>query len=289
MKFLKKNENMERYVDTIFTVVNAAKADKEGINGTAGCLADENGVLLTYDCVYEIERQIRPIQRASYASSPSGNSDYVDAVSRFVLEDRVTNHHAAIATPGGTGAISTAVRTCLQEGDTILYPEISWGNYKVIAAENGLNVLTYDVYDLKDLFSKIDQIPDKVFLVINSPCENPLGHAYGLDEWQKIMDKLNHLDREVVLLCDIAYIDYANNDPKAYFKLFNELSDQILVEDRAELRIPGHEAAQVKSAGQQEKSGESGGDDRRNRQIQGENVLHFLHQVLAHVFPAQNL
>ena len=31
------------------------------------------------------------------------------------------------------------------------------------------------------------------------------------------------------MLCDIAYIDYANGDPKAYFSLFNELSDNVLV------------------------------------------------------------
>ena len=31
MKFVKDNENTNRYVDTIFTVVNAAKADPEGL------------------------------------------------------------------------------------------------------------------------------------------------------------------------------------------------------------------------------------------------------------------
>ena len=67
----------------------------------------------------------------------------------------------------------------------------------------------------------------KLFLVINSPCENPLGHAYSMDEWKAIMNKLNGLNREVVLLCDIAYIDYARN--RDYFTLFNELDDNVLV------------------------------------------------------------
>jgi len=134
-----------------------------------------------------------------------------------------------MATPGGTGAIFTSMHMCLNENDTILYPEIAWGNYKVMSEEMNLKPLTYDVYDLNDLFTKIDQIEGKVFLIVNSPCGNPLGNAYTFEEWKQIIDKLNSLNKEAVLLCDIAYIDYASGDPKAFFELFNELSDDLLV------------------------------------------------------------
>ena len=43
MKFVRKNQNIQPYVDTIFSVVQAAKADPEAINATAGCLYDEEG------------------------------------------------------------------------------------------------------------------------------------------------------------------------------------------------------------------------------------------------------
>ncbi len=227
MKFLKENENTQRYVDNIFSVVNAAKADPLAINATAGCLYDEEGKLFTYNCVAKTDRNISDIERSSYASSPSGNKEYIDLVCDFVLDGKVSANHTAIAASGGTGAIYMAVKTCLKDGDTIIYPEISWGNYRVIANENNLEMLTYDVYDLEDLFKKIDMTSGKLFLVINSPCENPLGHAYSMDEWKVIMNKLTGLNREVVLLCDIAYIDYARN--RDYFTLFNELDDNVLV------------------------------------------------------------
>ena len=227
MKFLKESENTQRYIDNIFSVVNAAKADPLAINATAGCLYDEEGKLFTYKCVGEADRSISDAQRSAYASSPAGNKEYVQLVRDFVLEGKVKAPHVAMASAGGTGAIFMAIRTCLTDGDTIIYPEISWGNYKVIASENNLQVLTYDVYDLEDLLNKIDMAPGKVFLVANSPCENPLGHAYSLDEWKTIMAKLNSLDKEVILLCDIAYIDYARD--REYFTLFNELSDNVLV------------------------------------------------------------
>ena len=229
MKFVRKKENTDRYVDTIFSVVGAAKADPVAINATAGCLYDEEGKLLTFKSVYEQEAKIPAARRAAYASSPAGNKDYIELVSDFVLDQRVSNHHGAIATPGGTGAIATAIMSCLDEGDTVIFPEIAWGNYKVIAAEHNLKMLNYDVYDLQDLFDKIDSVDGKVFVIINSPCQNPLGQAYSYEEWKKIFDKLNSLDKEAVLVCDIAYIDYATGDPKAYFSLFNEIRDNVLV------------------------------------------------------------
>ncbi|MBR4421701.1 MAG: aminotransferase class I/II-fold pyridoxal phosphate-dependent enzyme, partial [Erysipelotrichaceae bacterium] len=229
MRFVRKNENTSRYVDNIFSVSNAAKQDPKGINATAGCLYDENGKMLTYRCVDEADKELTPAQKAAYASSPAGNKDYLDSISRFVLEDKVSNHYQAIAAPGGTGALSMAFNLCLDEGDTILYPEIAWGNYKVMSDEFGFRILTYDVYDLEDLFNKIDSIEGKVFVVVNSPCHNPLGHSYTYEQWKQIIDKLNGLGKEAVLVCDIAYIDYANNDPKKYFTLFNDISDDLLV------------------------------------------------------------
>ena len=229
MKFLKTNENTSRYVDNIFSVVNAAKADKNAINATAGCLYDEEGRLYTFKCVFDEEKKITPAQKAAYASSPSGNRPYLDSLMDFVLEGRVCNHRGIVASAGGTGAIFMAVKTCLSDGDTIIYPSIAWGNYKVIADENNLKVLTYDPYDLDDMFSRIDEVEGKVFLIVNSPCQNPLGLSYSLEEWTRIMGKINSLEKEVILLCDIAYIDYANNDPKNYFKLFNNIKDNVLI------------------------------------------------------------
>lgn len=231
MKFLRKNQNINEYNDTIFPIVGAAKADTDEnkVNGTAGCLAGEDGKLFVYKTVFENEKNIEDIKKASYASSPAGNKDYIKAIEKYILEDRVKNNHCTIATIGGTGALYLSTRLCLENGENIIYPEISWGNYKVIAQEYGLNPLTYNVYDLNDLFSKIDACNDKAFIVINSPCENPLGHSYTNEQWDKIFDKVNNCGKEIILLIDNAYMDYAYNDPKAFFHHFNNLNDNVLV------------------------------------------------------------
>ena len=231
MKFFRRNQNTDEYVDNIFTVVQAARKDKteNAVNATAGCLCEESGKLFVYKSVYANEKIIKDTKKAAYASSPTGNKEYIDAICKYVLEDRVHNHYGAVATVGGTGALYTGARLFLEPGDKVVYPSIAWGNYKVIAQENNLESLTYDVYDLDDLFNKIDMCDDKVVLVINSPCENPLGHSYTNEDWNKIFDKLNNLNKEVVLLIDNAYMDYAYTNPKEFFENFNHLNDNVLV------------------------------------------------------------
>ena len=231
MEFIASKINKERFTEKVFKVTQAAKADKDPstINATAGCLYDEEGNLFTYKVVAECEKNLPSKQKFAYAASPSGNKEYVNAISKYILEDRIKNNYKTLATPGGTGAVYTSMKLTLDEGDTIILPKIAWGNYNDMVKQLNLNVIRYDVYDLDDLFSKIDSIDGKVYVLINSPCENPLGFAYSYEQWQKIINKLNNLNKEVVLALDIAYIDYASNEPKKFFELFNNINDNVLV------------------------------------------------------------
>ncbi|MBQ0035919.1 MAG: aminotransferase class I/II-fold pyridoxal phosphate-dependent enzyme [Firmicutes bacterium] len=229
MKFIKKNHDNTKYIDGVFAVSNAVKADNspDKINASAGCLLDDNGAIITYKTVYESEAKIENNKRASYCEGPQGNKLYNEAIEKFVLEGKVKGK--AIATFGGTGAISLAMNMCLQEGDTVMYPETSWVNYSLMAKELNLNSVTYDIYDIDGLLSKFEE-QERIFVIINSPCENPTGHSYSYYDWQRIIDKLNSLNKETIILNDIAYIDYAyDEDKKKYFELFNNINENILV------------------------------------------------------------
>ena len=229
MKFVKKNHDDTKYVDGVFAVSNAAKADNNPnkINASAGCLLDDEGKIIAYKSVYDSESLIDNRKRASYSEGPQGNKAYNTAIENFVLEGKVKGK--AISTVGGTGALSLATNMCLNDGDTILYPEVSWGNYPLMAKEQNLNIITYDMYDLDSLLKKFEEL-ERIFIIINSPCENPTGHSYSYDEWKKIIDKLNELNKETIILNDVAYIDYAYDaDKKKYFELFNSINDNILV------------------------------------------------------------
>ena len=65
MKFVRKKENTGRYVDNIFSVVQAAKKDPDAINATAGCLYDEDGKLFTYRCVFDSEDRVPDVDNTA--------------------------------------------------------------------------------------------------------------------------------------------------------------------------------------------------------------------------------
>ena len=228
MKFVRKNINNKQYIDNVFLVSSQAKKDPNGINASVGCLCNEDGSIFTFNTVFNNEKNISNINNASYAN-PVGNLDYLNTIKDFVLDKHITINNQILATAGGTGAIYAGIKSCLDENDTIILPEIAWGNYSVIADELNLNVLTYDIYDINSLLKRIDDVKDKVFIVINSPCHNPCGMSYTYDEWKIIIDKVNTCGKEVILLNDVAYIDYSFNDAKKYFDLFNTINDNVLV------------------------------------------------------------
>lgn len=228
--FFAKNRNLKKYVDGIYPITNACKNDKNinKVNGTIGSLYNEEKTIVAYKTVYQALRNLSNENIASYASGSFGNKDYNDAISNYVLEDRINNYRT-IPTPGGTGAINMAINMCLEKGDSIILPEVAWGNYKNIALEYDLNVLTYDIYDLDSLLILLDKL-DKIFIVINSPCQNPCGLSYTFEQWKRIVDYLNNCNKEAIILNDVAYMDYSyNQNYKDYFELFNHLNNNVLI------------------------------------------------------------
>lgn len=229
MKFINNEVNTNTYTDSVFGVNAKAKLDPLAIKATTGCLYTEQGKILTYKTVYDFETTVLSKDRASYASGATGNKEYKEAITKYFLEDKVNLPKECIATAGGTGAIYLALRMCVDNKTTVLYPETSWGNYKTMINESNYNSMTYDIYNLDDLFNKIDLVRGKIFLIINSPCENPCGHEYSYDDMNKIIEKVNSLNDEVIILNDLAYVDYAEKESREFFKLYNDVKENVLV------------------------------------------------------------
>lgn len=213
--FYSKLRNPEKYVDTIFQTIKRCREDNDPskINATVGSLADEDNELVAFNTVYDSYNKLDNRVKAKYANSPMGNDNFNEAIMDFVIEGRI-KHVRNIAVSGGTGGLSLALRLCSDHGDTLIGPMIAWGNYKTIAKELGLNYVTYNIYDLNSLFEAIDKQEGKILLAINSPCQNPCGLTLSVEQWQKIIDKLNNCGKEVMLLNDVAYMDYSYDKNK---------------------------------------------------------------------------
>ncbi len=249
MDFVRKNKNKIPLIDTVFTIVDKAKKAKEKygdnkvIDATIGSLCDENGNLVALNSLYSNFKSIDNKMHAKYAQSFSGNDSFKKNIDDFFFTGVNSKlYRKTIATPGGTGAVSSTIANLANGGDIILLPNIAWSSYDLMAKEYNLISKTYSLFNkndsfdldsLKKLITKTLNIQKQVIIIVNDPCHNPTGYSLTKTEWKELVDFLNSIpdDKQVVLLNDVAYIDYSYNlnSSKEYLSLFNNLKQNICV------------------------------------------------------------
>lgn len=200
------------------------KEDPTVVNATIGMLYDEEGKLFTFKSVDFALSSLTSDEKYSYASTP-GPDSYHEALKRWIFKDHYDefmkeSNVAVMATPGGSGAISNTFSNYLNDNDKVLIPNYMWGNYKQFAYENHADYLTYDLFDeesnfnLKDIKNKMLQLKQqqgRIVLVVNDPCHNPTGYTMKDSEWKELIKIINEVSSDstpVILLHDMAYIDY---------------------------------------------------------------------------------
>ncbi len=247
-RFIRNQINDTPIVDTVFAIVKKADAAKtkygadKVVDATIGALYNEEGKIVAYNSVFEHYNTIANSAKAKYAASFTGNADYRKRVYEWLVQDNTLKlNHSVIATPGGSGAVSMSMVDTLDANETIILPEIAWGSYKLMASMNNINTVTYQLFDgdkfniadFEKVCSEVMNKQGKVMVVINDPCHNPTGYSLSNEEWQQIVNVLNNLSKSgpVILLNDIAYIDYAYDfiASRKYLNNFNNISDQVMV------------------------------------------------------------
>ncbi len=248
MSFTRKSADLTPLVDAVISVVAKAKADKQKIgadnviDATIGSLYGEDEKLTAFDTVFDHYDAIDHRIKAAYASSYRGNPDFREDVWEWVTQCAdVRLPHSVIATPGGTGAVSTAFTAFLDPGETMIGPNIAWSSYKLMASENNISLLNYEMFDgnsfnLNSVKEKVQEVmkkQDRIVLLVNDPCHNPTGYSMTMQEWKELIAFCNEVSRthSVILIDDIAYIDFAydNEQSHAYMNLWNDISDNVLV------------------------------------------------------------
>lgn len=237
--------------DKVFAITDKAKQaiskyGKENvINGTIGVLYDDDEKLVSFETVVENYRSLEPEDIFAYAKDVDGTSEYKEAVKHIVLGENYNElfegHFIAVnATVGGTGAIRNSLQNYLNPGEKVLIPHLMWGPYKLIPEEVGGSFETYrvfndkDEFDLEDFKSKVNgllEVQENVVIMINDPCHNPTGFSLSIPEWKEVLDFLQECSKKknIILLNDIAYIDFSRRDMDEYRKLFRNLSENLFV------------------------------------------------------------
>jgi aspartate/tyrosine/aromatic aminotransferase len=248
MTFVRKSADLTPIVDTVFSIVSKAAEDKK-VNGedavtdaTIGSLYGEDGKLVALDEVFNHYDAIDHRTKAKYAASFTGNPDYRKEVYDWVTQGVQLNlAHSVIATPGGTGADSMSVTTFLDQGETLILPDVAWGSYTLMAHENNINYVRYQMFDgdhfnlqsVKDTVHEVLKKQDRIVMVVNDPCHNPTGYSMTQEEWKELVAFMNEVSRKVpfILIDDIAYIDYSSDlaNSRKYMETWNDLSDNAMI------------------------------------------------------------
>lgn len=216
------------------------------INSTIGTFYGEDENLAVLNTVEKYYKNLPAAELFGYASGISGSLEYKEAVIKNVFDIYSTrfdkSYIGVTATAGGTGAIHNTLKAYLDCGETVLLPEYMWEAYKSLAAANGLKYDTYNLFDgdkfnLSSFSEKVLMMAKKqhrVLAIINDPCQNPTGYSLSFEEWKSVIEILKEAAKygEVILLNDIAYIDYdfrGSVKSREYMTLFNGLPENILV------------------------------------------------------------
>ncbi|TVP95181.1 MAG: aminotransferase class I/II-fold pyridoxal phosphate-dependent enzyme [Acholeplasmatales bacterium] len=247
--FVSEAVHDKEIVDTVFEAsigaIEAMRRDgpEHVVNGAFGTYFDEDGKLLTFDSVYRAFDKVDDIQKAKYAGSIMGSEEYRRAVKDWLFEAVGFSPSCdIIATPGGTGALSSTIKNSLMPGQKVIYPDIGWGPYVTIAKEHRVDIESYTLFSEAGTFNldafestceKVMKEQGKVLAFINDPCQNPTGYTMTESEWDKVVEIIEKLAQNgpVILLHDIAYIDYnvMGDAYKRMFERYTRLSENILV------------------------------------------------------------
>lgn len=248
MRFVKKEVNTTPIEDTVFVIVEKAAKAKEQygkdkvVDATIGSLYDESGKLVAFDSVFTPYNEIPKEVKAKYAGSFTGNPAYRSQVANWLvgnIDCKLAN--SVIATPGGTGAVNITISECLDEGETVILPQIAWGSYQLMATMSNLKTKTYSLFEgdhfnlasFQNTCKEVMAQQEKLVVVINDPCHNPTGYSLSKEEWQAVISFLNECGKQVpvVLLNDIAYIDFAYDTAHSrdYMEQFNAISENVIV------------------------------------------------------------
>ena len=143
----------------------------------------------------------------------AGDPGFLDVMINLVLGDAVTRDQvAAVATPGGTGAVRQAfdlVRMANPDA-RVFVSDPTWPNHLSILAYLGVETVMYRYFDSETvgvdfdgMMADLDGVRAGDVVLLHGCCHNPTGANLNLSQWKEVIDLLNR--KGAVPMIDIAY------------------------------------------------------------------------------------
>jgi len=246
-----KHAEYKKLESNILQISQEAKAMKKQfadvIDATVGMLHHENGKVFSYQIVNDVLHQLNDAETYHYAPV-RGTKEFTEGVFDWVFGNyaqmmRENFKYSIIPTTGGSGAISNSFYNFNDFNQKVLLPNYFWSPYQNFALEANIDLTTFLMYDenfhfnIKDFKEKalvLAKKQERLCVLLNDPSNNPTGLCMTKEDWVeviKILNEINRMDVPVILIHDIAYIDYQMKDEKnsrEIFTAYKDLDDDIL-------------------------------------------------------------
>jgi len=196
-------------------LAQSAQAKGKEINATIGEAVEDNGHPMH---LTELGQMVNLPDSAVFPYAPSfGKPDLRNSWKGFIYKKNpslgVTPISLPIATNGITHGISISSYLFVNEGDSVIVPDLYWENYSLIFENNYLGkienfpLFVNGGFNFEGLKQKMEQTPGKIILVLNFP-NNPSGYTpleSEIDGIVALVAEQAAKGKKVVVLIDDAY------------------------------------------------------------------------------------
>lgn len=201
--------------DKILSLMQTYKADPRDtkIDLGVGVYKDASGNTPVMHAVKEAERRLVAEQTTKAYVGLAGDPAFSDAMIDLVLGDTLPRDRiAAIATPGGTGAIRQALEMVKRAAPdaTVWISNPTWPNHPSIIKFLGMKMREYRYFneatrgvDFDGLIADLGTVAPGDVVLLHGCCHNPTGANPTAEQWDQVIAVLQ--DRKAVPLVDIAY------------------------------------------------------------------------------------
>ncbi len=202
-------------VDKILTLMTAFKADprQDKVDLGVGVYKDASGNTPVMRAVKEAERRILADQSTKAYTGLAGDPAFSAVMKDLVLGDSVPNERvAAVATPGGTGAIRQALELIriAAPNATVWLSNPTWPNHQSIIKYLGMKMADYRYFDAETrgvdfagMMADLDGVAAGDVVLLHGCCHNPTGANLTYAQMSQVISLMQK--KGAMPFVDIAY------------------------------------------------------------------------------------
>ena len=178
-----------------------------------GVYKNAEGVTPVMRAIKAAEHRLWEEQTTKAYTGLAGDPAYGDAMIELILGSAVERSKiAAVATPGGTGAVRQAFELIQLANPTarVFVSDPTWPNHISILKYLGIETVMYRYFDAETRGVNFDGMMEDLkgaqkgdVVLLHGCCHNPTGANLNLTEWKAVVELVN--DRGLIPMIDIAY------------------------------------------------------------------------------------